>query len=107
MFYSVASHSQTSNPAPAISQPPPPLSAKVSNKSTKVMATPQVKKLEKQHKVDIASVGREWSIWPVYSSRGRGCRQDCASKSSAALAAPSTSPASTTSTLPKVITMIL
>lgn len=49
---------QTSGaPPPAISQPPPPPPAKsVSDGPKKLVATPQAKKLAKQHKVDIASI---------------------------------------------------
>lgn len=47
----------TSSPAPAISQPSPPLPPKpVSDGPRKIVATPQAKKLAKQHKVDIGSI---------------------------------------------------
>ena len=54
---SAASPSETANPAPAISQPPPPpSSAAASDGPRKAVATPEAKKLAKQHKLDIASV---------------------------------------------------
>lgn len=43
----------TSSPAPAISQPPP---KPASDGPRKIVATPQAKKLAKQHKVDIGSI---------------------------------------------------
>ncbi|XP_022150542.1 dihydrolipoyllysine-residue acetyltransferase component 4 of pyruvate dehydrogenase complex, chloroplastic [Momordica charantia] len=46
----------TSSPAPAISQPSPPPPKPVSDGPGKIVATPQAKKLAKQHKVDIASI---------------------------------------------------
>ena len=46
----------SSSPAPAISQPSPPPPMAASDGPRKTVATPQAKKLAKQHKVDIGSI---------------------------------------------------
>lgn len=46
----------TSSPAPAISQPSPPPPKPASDGPSKIVATPQAKKVAKQHKVDIGSI---------------------------------------------------
>ncbi|RYR37089.1 hypothetical protein Ahy_A09g042015 [Arachis hypogaea] len=83
---------QPANPAPAISQPspppPPPPSAAASDGPKKTVATPQAKKLAKQHKVDLASLtgtGPFGRITPADVETAAGIAP---SKSSPAPAAP-------------------
>ncbi|MED6221210.1 Lta2p [Stylosanthes scabra] len=83
---------QPANPAPAIAQPspppPPPSSAAVSDGPKKIVATPQAKKLAKQHKVDLASLTGSGSFGRITPADVEAAAGIAPSKSSPAPAAP-------------------
>ncbi|RYQ93554.1 hypothetical protein Ahy_B09g099825 [Arachis hypogaea] len=83
---------QPANPAPAISQPspppPPPPSAAASDGPKKTVATPQAKKLAKQHKVDLASLAGTGPFGRITPADVETAAGIAPSKSSPAPAAP-------------------
>ncbi|KAG4918707.1 hypothetical protein JHK85_056988 [Glycine max] len=82
-----------SDPSPATPPPPPPPAKSVSEGPAKIVATPQAKKLAKQHKVDIATVagtGPFGRITPADVEAAAGIAPSKRNVAPAAIPAPAT-----------------